>query len=257
MTSMNKEQNNIDLNCDMGEGLDTDKEIMPFISSANIACGYHAGDEATINRTIEYCLQYDVAIGAHPGFADKANFGRTEVRLDEEELYNLVTVQVKLLKAIAEEKGGHLHHVKSHGALYNMAATDEMYARVLVQAVKDIDPSLLFYGLSNSAMIKAAEAAGLQAAAEVFADRTYQDNGQLTPRSQQGALITNTEASVNQVLQLIREGTVTTLSGTVIPLLADTVCLHGDGAHAAVFAELISQQLKAHGIEVSKIRRLK
>lgn len=249
------DRNTIDLNCDMGEGLDTDKDIMPFISSANIACGYHAGDEATIARTVDYCLQYDVAIGAHPGFADKANFGRTEMRLSEEELYHMVVAQVKLVKAIAEQKGGKLHHVKPHGALYNMAATDHIYAQVLAQAVRDTDPSLLFYGLSNSAMIAAAEAAGLCPVAEVFADRTYQDNGQLIPRSRQGALITDTDASINQVSQLVKEGTVRTLSGAVIPLAADTVCLHGDGIHAAALAQTIHRRLQEQGIKVQRILR--
>jgi UPF0271 protein len=223
----------------MGEGLETDKDIMPFISSANIACGYHAGDEATIGRTIDYCLQYDVAIGAHPGFDDRSNFGRTEMKLNNEELYSLVATQVNLVKTIAEEKGGKMYHVKAHGALYNMAAADPVYARVIAQAVSDIDPALLFYGLSNSIMLEAAEAAGLQSVAEVFADRSYQSNGQLTPRNQPGALITELDKSVGQVLQMVNSGTVQTLSGEIISMPADTICLHGDGAHAAAFAENI------------------
>lgn len=250
---MNTARHSIDLNCDMGEGLDTDKNIMPFISTANIACGYHAGDEVTIRRTIDYCLLYGVAIGAHPGFDDKDHFGRREMQLDDEELYRLVSTQVKIMKAIAEEKGGKLHHVKPHGALYNMAAVDPVYARVLVEAVKDIDPALLFYGLSNSMMLTAAEAAGLQSVAEVFADRTYQDNGQLTPRSRPDALITDTEISVQQVLQLVSKGTVRTVSGSVITLPADTICLHGDGAHALAFADMISRELKAHDINIAPV----
>jgi UPF0271 protein len=243
----------IDLNCDMGEGMETDKEIMPFISSANIACGYHAGDEATIRKTIEYCLQYNVAIGAHPGFDDKLSFGRKEVTLSEEELYQLVTKQVQLVKVIAEDRGGRLHHVKAHGALYNMAAKNETYARVLAQAVKDIDPALLFYGLSNSIMLTAAEAISLKSVAEVFADRTYQSDGQLTPRSHAGALITDVEASVNQVLQMVKNGTVQSVTGVVITLSADTICLHGDGVHAVNFAEMINARLKKEGIEVKYI----
>lgn len=248
---MKNTQYRIDLNCDMGEGMDTDRDIMPFISSANIACGYHAGDEETIKRTIDYCLQHNVAVGAHPGFDDKVNFGRTEVMLSEEELYTLVSKQVQLVKTIAEDKGTRLHHVKAHGALYNMAAKNEMYARVLAQAVKDIDPALRYYGLSNSLMLAAAEAISLQPVAEIFADRTYQPNGQLTPRSQAGALITDVEVSVNQVMQLVKNGTVQTVDGSVIALAAETVCLHGDGSHAIDFAKMINRRLKDEGIEVA------
>jgi len=244
----------IDLNCDMGEGMNTDQAIMPFISSANIACGYHAGDETIIAQTIDYCLQHDVAIGAHPGFADRENFGRKEMLLDEGELYTLVTTQVRLVKKIAEQKGARLHHVKPHGALYNMAATNRQYAATLARAVKEIDPALVFYGLSNSIMLTAAAAAGLQTAAEVFADRSYQDSGQLTPRNLPGALIANTAASVQQVLQLIKQGTVQTITGKMIALAADTVCLHGDGEHAVAFAEAIHDQLVQSGISITHIQ---
>ena len=252
---MNTKQLSIDLNCDMGEGMETDKEIMPYISSANIACGYHAGDEAMIGKTVDYCLQYQVAIGAHPGFDDKANFGRKEIKMGASELYDLVATQINLVKTIAERNGGHLHHVKPHGALYNMAAADEAIAQVLAQATRDVDPSLLFYGLSNSALITAAIAAGLQPAAEVFADRTYQESGQLTPRSQPGALITEEDVSVNQVLQLVREGSVRTLSGNIIAMPADTVCLHGDGLHAVTFAQMINRKLQEQGITIAAIKR--
>jgi UPF0271 protein len=245
----------IDLNCDMGEGMDSDKEIMPYISSANIACGYHAGDEAAIRRTVDYCLQFGVAIGAHPGFDDKANFGRKEIKMEASALHDLAAKQINLVKTIAEERGGRLHHVKPHGALYNMAAADDALAQVLVQATKAVDPSLIFYGLSNSAMITAAIAAGLQPAAEVFADRTYQDNGRLTPRSQPGALITEEALSVKQVLQMAREGKVRTISGNVIAMPAETVCLHGDGAHAVTFAQMINQKLREQGIAIAAIRK--
>ncbi len=253
---MNKKQVTIDLNCDMGEGLDTDKEIMPYISSANIACGYHAGDEATILKTVAYCLQYNVSIGAHPGFDDRTNFGRREIRMELPALYDLVTVQVDRVKTIAEKSGGRLYHVKPHGALYNMAAADETYARVLAQAVKDVDDRLLFYGLSNSALITAATVAGLQPAAEVFADRTYQDNGQLTPRSHAQALITEQTAALAQVLELVQEKRVRTLSGRTIKMPADTICLHGDGAHAVAFAQIIYQKLNEQGICIERIQRI-
>lgn len=250
---MNQEINNIDLNCDMGEGMEIDEDIMPYISSANIACGYHAGDDDTIARTIESCLRYDVAIGAHPGFADKANFGRKEQWLEEPELYDLVTAQINLVKVVAGRQGRELRHVKPHGALYNMAAVHEGYAHTLVRAVKDVDPALYFFGLSGSAMIGAANAAGLRAANEVFADRTYQDDGTLTPRSHTSALITDEDAMVEQVLQLARQRTVRTLSGKMIPLQADTLCLHGDGIHAVAFAKMIRTRLEQQGILIQKV----
>lgn len=247
---MNRNNSSIDLNCDLGEGMPSDQDIIPFISSANIACGYHAGNEEIIAVTIQHCLRHNVAIGAHPGFADKEHFGRREMHLTEEELYQLITKQVILVKEITEHIGGTLRHVKPHGALYNMAATDETYARVIVQAIKDIDPGLCLFGLSNSAMIHAARAAGLPFANEVFADRTYTDEGLLMPRSQPGAVITNEEEMIAQVLQLAGNGWVRTASGSKIQIPADTICLHGDGAHAAAFARMINNKLQEHNIRI-------
>jgi len=163
----------IDINCDMGEGTGNDEQLMPFTSSASIACGYHAGDVQTMYQTVDLCLKYNVAIGAHPSFADKENFGRSEMNLSPEEVYELVTVQVASLSKIVKAKGAMLHHVKPHGALYNMAAKDLSLAGVIAKAVKDIDPSLILYGLAGSYSITQAIKTGLKTGSEVFADRTF------------------------------------------------------------------------------------
>ncbi len=242
-----------DLNCDIGEGMPTDEAIMPFITSANIACGYHAGDETTMQRTIDLAIKYGVAIGAHPGFDDKANFGRTEMQLTSTEIYQLVFKQVQSLRNMCVESKVSLHHVKPHGALYNMAAKNVEMATAIAQSVADIDPRLILYGLSGSQLITQAKLVGLRSASEVFADRTYQNDGSLTPRSQSNALITNMQQSVEQVLQLIQHNTVTSVSLVSIPIKADTICLHGDGDHAVDFAKAIHQTLLQHHIEIKSL----
>jgi len=243
----------IDVNCDMGEGAGNDEQLMPFTSSASIACGYHAGDEQTMHQTVDLCLKYNVAIGAHPSFADKENFGRSEMNLSPEEVYELVTIQVDSLSKIVKAKGAMLHHVKPHGALYNMAAKDLSLAGVIAKAVKDIDPSLILYGLAGSYSITQAIKTGLKTGSEVFADRSYQDNGSLTPRSQTDALIEEASISVKQVLQVIMEGTVTSVNGNKIPVTADTICIHGDGKNAVEFAKAIHQNLKQNKIEIKAV----
>jgi UPF0271 protein len=240
----------IDLNCDMGEGMDNDALLMPLISSANIACGYHAGSEAIMRATVALAKLSGVSIGAHPGFADKENFGRTEMKLSENELYQLVWDQLNLLKTITKELDTQLHHVKPHGALYNMAAQDASMAKVIAQAVKDFDDHLILYGLSGSYLISEAKALGLTTASEVFADRTYQDNGSLTPRSQANALIQDHASSLAQVLQMIQEQTVTSVFGKTISLTAETICIHGDGPHALSFAQQINTALHNASIKI-------
>jgi UPF0271 protein len=246
--------NTIDLNCDMGEGFNTDSQIMPFISSANIACGFHAGDEAIMHNTVRLAIQHRVAIGAHPGFADKKNFGRTEIYLPLEEVYALVRTQIMLLQKIASANGAKLHHVKPHGALYNMSAKDPALANVIAKAVFDTDNTLLLYGLSGSYSIHEAKKMGLSTASEVFADRTYQNNGSLTPRSQQNAFITNESASIAQVLQMIQQQTVTSVDDQKVPIVAETLCLHGDGIAAEAFAKAIQMSLQENHITIQSIQ---
>jgi 5-oxoprolinase (ATP-hydrolysing) subunit A len=228
-----------DINCDLGEGMGNDELIMPFITSANIACGYHAGDAVWIQQTIEACQKYSVAIGAHPSFYDKENFGRKEMNVPVDEIYELIIQQLIIITEIAETVDQKLHHVKPHGALYNLSAKDAGTANAIAKAVKDFDESLLLFGLSGSHSINEAKKTGLITASEVFADRTYQDDGSLTPRSQPNALIAETGIAVAQVLQMIKKGTVTTVSGKIIPIIAETICIHGDGKKAVEFAKAI------------------
>ncbi len=243
----------IDLNCDMGEGMPHDAELVPFISSANIACGYHAGDTDTMKRTVELALQHGVAIGAHPGFNDAAHFGRNEMHLSERALYELVGDQLLLLYRIVRDFDMHLHHVKPHGALYNMAAKDLSMSEAIVRAIKMVDPFLIVYGLSGSKLISAAHAAGLKTANEVFADRSYQDDGSLTPRSQPNAMIGSEEESVTQVLQMLQQKTVNSINGKAVAIRAETICIHGDGEKAVPFAKQIRHTLEQNNIEIRKI----
>jgi len=248
-----QEHNSVDLNCDMGEGIGNDELIMPFISSANIACGYHAGDEKTIWKTIELALKYKVAVGAHVSFLDRENFGRSEMKLPAAEVYDLITQQLIIIKEIADRFSLKLNHVKPHGALYNMAAKDAGLAHGIASAIKDFDERLLLFGLSGSHSINEARAIGLRTVSEVFADRTYRDDGSLTPRSQPNALIEDLEKSIKQVLQMINHRTVTTTSGKTIPIVSETICIHSDGKHAAAFAKNISENLKQNNIAIQSI----
>jgi UPF0271 protein len=241
----------IDLNCDLGEGMGNEKAIMPFISSANIACGYHAGDAKTIWQTVELCLKYNVAVGAHPSYLDKANFGRTEMQLDADDIYDLVTQQLIIIDEIISEFNTGLHHVKPHGALYNLSAKDKTIAKAIARAVKDYNKELVLFGLSGSHSIKEAEKIGLKAGNEVFADRNYLDDGSLVPRSNKDALIDTVDAAVKQALQFVNEGKVISVTGKKIKVKADTICLHGDGAHAIDFAKAINTAFKKEGVEVS------
>jgi len=238
----------IDINCDMGEGMGQDEAIMPYITSANIACGYHAGDEHTIRQTIELAMAHQVAIGAHISFSDTANFGRREMQLPPAAITGLVTQQLVIISHIADAAGVQLRHVKPHGALYNLSAKEIEVANAIAKAVKAFDKNLVLFGLSGSFSIREAKATGLQTASEVFADRSYQDDGSLTPRSEPNALITDVNASMQQVLQMIREGTVTSVTGKQVPIIADTICIHGDGPHAAAFAKTIYQTLQQQSI---------
>jgi len=243
----------IDLNCDMGEGVGNDDAIMPFISSANIACGYHAGDEDTMRKTVESAIKNNVAIGAHPSFFDKKNFGRTEMNLAGDEIYDLVLLQLRTINKIIDEKNARLRHVKPHGALYNMSAKNAVIARAIAQAVKDFDENLILFGLSGSISISVAQELGLKTASEAFADRTYQDDGSLTPRSESHALIEDDKQMLQQALQMVKEKTVTSVKSRKIAIVADTICIHGDGKHAVQFAKRINEELRIKGIEIKSL----
>lgn len=243
----------IDLNCDLGEGLLTDEQIIPLISSANIACGYHAGDEDTMKRTIELCLEHNVNIGAHPSWPDKENFGRTEMHKTTTEIIDLVIAQLQLIDKTAKQLGAKFTHVKPHGALYNQSAKDLVIAESIANSVHVFNPQLILFGLSGSLSIEAAKQKGLQTANEVFADRTYTDEGSLTPRSQQNAMIESIDVAVEQALRMIQQQKVVTTSGKIIPVVADTICLHGDGKHAVEFCKAIVEHLKQNQVDIKPI----
>ena len=245
----------IDLNCDMGESygawpMGNDAAIMPFITSANIACGFHAGDPAIMQGTVRLAASFGVAIGAHPGYPDLQGFGRRNMQVSPAEVYTMVLYQIGALQAIARAEGVAVKHVKPHGALYNAAAKDRALADAIAQAVVKCDPQLLLYGLSGSQLIAAGAAAGLRTCSEVFADRTYQPDGSLTPRSQPGALIENVEDAVLQVMQMVEKQSVKCLSGEAVAIRAETICLHGDGAHAVEFVRHIFSAFKEKRIEM-------
>ncbi|MHA4811254.1 5-oxoprolinase subunit PxpA [Flavitalea flava] len=246
----------IDLNCDMGEGQPTDAEIFPFISSANIACGSHAGNTDIMRRTIELALIHQVAIGAHPSYPDRLNFGRVDMlepgsgALRLSDLRQILLDQLSGLQEICMEFGVHIHHIKPHGALYNRASRDIELSVLICQVIREFDSGLLLYGLSGSEMEKQATANGLHFVNEVFADRAYREDGTLTPRSERNALITDPGLAVKQVLSLIREGKVVLNDEKEVFLSAETICIHGDGVAAVRFAHDIYEVLRNEGIVI-------
>ena len=230
----------IDLNSDLGESfgmytIGNDSDVLNYVSSANIACGMHAGDPFVMHKTVRLALERGVAVGAHPGFMDLNGFGRRNIVMKPDEIYDLIVYQVGALSA----------------ALYNMAAKDQAMSEAIAKAVYDVDPQLVLFGLAGSWLVKAGEAAGLQTASEVFADRTYQEDGSLTPRTQPNAMITDDAASIRQVLTMITEGKVRTATGKDIPVKADTVCIHGDSPKALAFARSIGEALQKEQIQIT------
>ena len=248
----------IDLNCDLGESfghykLGEDINILKYITSANIACGFHAGDPSVMRETVARCIEHQVGIGAHPGLPDLVGFGRREMAISPTEVYDLTVYQIGALHAVATSQGGTVRHVKPHGALYNMAAKNPALAEAIAKAVYDVSPNLILFGLAGSELITAGQKVGLSIANEVFADRTYTNDGTLTPRSNNYSLITSDEAALTQVLQMVKTQTVTATTGETVQLQADTICLHGDGEKAVVFAKMIYEALKAECIHIQMI----
>lgn len=251
----------IDLNCDMGEAfgnypMPADEMLMNYISSASIACGFHAGDPQVMQQTVLLAAKKGVAIGAHPGLPDLQGFGRREIKITPREAYQMVLYQVGALHGFVKAAGEKLNHVKPHGALYNMAARDSGLADAVAKAVYDFDPGLILFALAGSEMISAAQNAGLRYASEVFADRSYQDDGSLTPRAQPGAIITDDRQAVTQALLMVDSQQVMSAAGNVIPVKADTLCLHGDGLHAVEFARNIRESLIKSGTVIQAPGRL-
>jgi UPF0271 protein len=235
----------VDLNCDLGEGAGHDAELMPLITSANIACGAHAGDEAMMRELVALAARHGVEVGAHPGYADRENFGRREMRMSRTALHELVRCQIVRLCEM-----GPVRHVKPHGALYNLAARDRAVADVIAEVVWEVDPAMVLFALAGSELVKAGRARGLVVAQEVFADRSYQPDGSLTPRTKADALLSDERAVVRQVLQMVQTGAVRATDGSEVKITADTICLHGDGPSAVRFAAVLRRELVAHGIAV-------
>ncbi len=241
----------IDLNADLGEGGPNDEALLQLVSSANIACGFHAGDAGSMRQSIQWALRYGVAIGAHPGFPDRANFGRSAMQLPPQTVYAQIVYQLGALAALALAEGGRMAHVKPHGMLYNQAARDPLLADAIARGIKAVDPALRLIGLADSELTKAGERHGLTVRHEVFADRNYRRDGTLVPRNEAGALIEDEERSLAHTLAMVQNGRVQTLEGDWIKVRADTLCLHGDGAHALAFARRIRDALQRQGITIA------
>ena len=241
----------IDLNADLGEGGDSDRALLQLVSSANIACGFHAGDAQTMLQSVRWAKEFGVAIGAHPSFPDRENFGRTAMQLPPETVYAQMIYQIGALKSLAESEGERLAHVKPHGMLYNQAAVDATLADAIARAVKAIDADLILVGLAGSESIRAAARHGLRTREEVFADRGYLSSGALVPRSQPGAMIEEEARAIQQTLTMVKEGRVESVSGEWVAVNAQTVWLHVDGAHALLFAERLLDLFAAEQIAVT------
>ena len=248
----------VDLNCDLGESfgrytLGLDAEVIPLVSSCNIACGMHAGDPVVMQKTVALAADAGIAIGAHPGYPDLQGFGRRDMNLSPEEAYAYTVCQIGALAGFCAAQGTRLNHVKPHGQLYNRAAIDVRLAEAIAQAVFDTDPNLVLVGLGGGELIAAGRAVGLAVAQEFFTDRNYTDEGVLVSRSLPNALITDEEFAVNRVVRAVKEGTIESASGKTIEIQADTICVHGDNVHALEFVQRIRSALDAEGIAIEPV----
>ncbi len=243
----------IDLNSDLGEGALFDADIIPLITSANIACGFHAGDCALMKKTVGLCKANSVSFGAHPGYPDRENFGRTNMDVTSEQVYEYTLYQLGALGAFAEASGVKISHVKPHGAMYNMAAKNKELSNAIADAVKDYDDSLILLALSGSEMIKAAKAKGIKYASEVFADRAYESDGTLRARKLEGSMITDENEAINRVIRMIKEGKVTSYTGEDIDIEAHSVCVHGDGEKALDFVRALNKAFEENGIKTAPL----
>ncbi len=249
----------VDLNCDLGESfgryrLGEQEEILKYVTSANVACGFHAGDPTVMRETVELAIANGVQIGAHPGLPDLNGFGRREMNITPQEAYDMVVYQIGALQGFLTTKGVKMQHVKPHGALYNMASVNRPIADAIAKAVYDVSPQLILFGLASSELTTAGEAIGLQTVHEVFADRTYQADGTLTSRKKDNALITDETVAIAQIVKMVKEGFVTSVQETEVALKAESICIHGDGAHAVEFAKLARTELEAQQIQVTAFR---
>ncbi len=248
----------IDLNSDLGESfgrytLGNDAAVLERVSSANIACGFHAGDPVVMQKTVGLCRASGVRVGAHPGFPDLMGFGRRSMSLSFDEAKAYVLCQLGALDAFCRAQGVRMQHVKPHGALYNMAAKDESLSRAICEAVRDFDRELIVLGLANSALVKTAKDLGLRVASEVFADRAYEPDGSLVARSKPGAMITDEDEALRRVIRMVTEHRVSAVTGEDIEIVPDSICVHGDGEKALLFVQRIRDALAADGIELAPL----
>jgi 5-oxoprolinase (ATP-hydrolysing) subunit A len=241
----------VDLNSDLGEGAGHDDEILDLVSSANISCGFHAGDPASIFATIQAALERGVSLGAHPSFPDRENFGRTEMTIPAAEVYATVAFQIGGFLALARAAGGQMNHVKAHGALYNMAARDRALADVIANAVFALDPKLILFAPLESQLDYAATELGLSTASEVFADRNYLPDGSLVPRSRADAFVHDPIEAADRILRILEEGKIRAVDGTDVAIAASTVCVHGDNPQAVAFVRKLRERLELEDVMIA------
>lgn len=251
----------VDLNSDLGESfgaykIGMDEEVIKLVSSANVACGYHASDPVVMKKTVAAAVNSGIGIGAHPGFPDIMGFGRRNMNISPEEAYAYVTYQLGALNAFCVQQGATIQHVKPHGALYNMAGKDYKLAEGICRAIYDFNPSIILLGLSGSQMINAGKDIGLRCANEFFADRAYEADGSLRARTKEGSMVTDENVAIERVIKVLKEGTVTAYTGEEIELKIDSICVHGDNAHALEFVKTIRERLGAEGIEIAPLCRV-
>ena len=241
----------IDLNADLGEGAGHDDELFEFISSANIATGFHAGDSDTMHAAVSSAKKHGVAVGAHPSFFDRENFGRKELKVSDQEVFDAVAYQLGIFQAIASALDVQPNHVKPHGALYNMAVRDDKLADAIARAVESVDPKLILFAPDNTELARAGEAHGLQVAREIFADRNYLNDSWLVPRTRPDALLHDPKEAAERVLLMLREGKVRSVEGRDIDVRGETICVHGDTPGAVEFARELRLQLEREGVRIS------
>ncbi|KHO39896.1 LamB/YcsF family protein [Clostridium tetani] len=248
----------VDLNSDLGESfgnykIGLDEEVIKYVTSVNVACGWHAGDPLVMEKTIKIAKENEVAVGAHPGFPDLMGFGRRNLLVSHREMKAYIKYQLGALMAFAKGEGGKIQHVKPHGAMYNMAAKDSVLAIAIAEAICEVDKDIILLGLANSELIKAGEHVGLKVANEVFADRAYNADGTLVSRSREGAVIHDANVAIARVIRMIKEGKVTAITGEDVEINAQSICVHGDNPEAVEFVKRIKTKLKEEGIEVTSI----
>lgn len=251
----------VDLNSDLGESFGSykigmDEEIIKYVSSVNVACGYHAGDPLVMAKTVKAAKEAGIAVGAHPGYPDLVGFGRRNMVCSPAEVKAYVMYQMGALQAFTKAAGIPLQHVKPHGALYNMAAKDEKLAMAIAEGIAEVDSSVILMGLAGSKMLEAGKKCGLRVASEVFADRAYQADGSLVPRSQPGAVIHDTDEAIARTIRMVKEGKVTAITGEEVEIAADSICVHGDNPSALAFVEAIRAKLIEEGVTIAPISEI-